>query len=94
MSKLCDLKSIKEAIRNKYAWPGGYPLYLVTNDGEALSINSAREIWRDIVSAHKYDGSRWNRIAAININYEDSSLYCFHSGERIESAYSDDSGEE
>ena len=46
-----NMQRLKQAIRSKYAWPGGYPLYLVTVDGEALSIDAARDCWRQVCHA-------------------------------------------
>ena len=92
MRTTCNLSTIKQALRNKYAWPGGYPLYLVTADGDALSIDAARDNWREICAANMRQGwfsDSW-RIVGVDINYEDPNLYCSHSGERIESAYAED----
>ena len=70
-----------------FAWPGGYPIFFIMSDGEPLSFNSAKTnamlIARSI--CHKArDG--W-RVVACDVNYEDGSLFCCHSGERIEAAY-------
>lgn len=70
-----------------YAWPGGYPLYFITEDGAALSFESARKEFRSIaysVKNHLRDG--W-RVVACEVNYEDNDLRCEHSGKPIESAY-------
>ncbi len=83
------LGTIKTAIRDKYAWPGGHPLYLVANDGGALCIDCARSEYRQI--AHdtvKEWRTGWD-IAGPDINWEDSDLVCSHCGENIESAYGD-----
>ena len=45
------LAKVKQAIRSPYAWPGGYPLYVVLADGEALSVESAEKNWRLICHA-------------------------------------------
>lgn len=85
------LRAVKRAIREPYAWPGGYPVYVVMHDGAALSCESARKEWRSIV-ASTLRGSRdgW-RAAGTAINWEDPDLYCDHSGVRIESAYAESS---
>ena len=83
------LASVKQAIRQPYAWPGGYPLYVIMDDGGCLSIDAARENWREICHStitHARDG--WE-AAAVAINWEDGELYCDHSGERNESAYAE-----
>lgn len=89
---MVTLAEVKNAIRNKYTWPGGYPLFLVMEGGAAVSIDAARECWRDIVAAHLDHAARgtgW-RVAAVAINWEEPDLYCEHSGARIESAYAEE----
>ncbi len=69
---------------------GGYPLYFLTSDGGALSFESVRENLRQVLwSIQTRDNSGW-RVVACDINYEDSDLYCDHSGKLIAAAYSDD----
>ena len=80
---------LKTALRNgKYAWPGGYPIYFVASDGEALSFDAVKENYREVLYAMKYFGdfSGWN-VVACEINWEDEDLTCSHSGDKIESAY-------
>lgn len=84
------LQDVKRAIREPYAWPGGYPLYIVLADGEALSIDAARAEFRQVARATiAQDCSSWQAMGT-EINWEDPSLYCAHSGDRIESAYAED----
>lgn len=86
------LSEIKRVLRSgKYAWPGGYPMFFVTGDGEALSFEAACANFREIVAAHK-GGDRHDQwyLVDYDINYEDPYLYCAHTGDRIESAYADD----
>lgn len=83
------LSQVKGAIRNPYAWPGGYPRYIVMRDGEAMSCQAARDNWRSIVRATLrlyYDG--W-AAAGTDINWEDPALFCCHTNERIPSAYAE-----
>jgi hypothetical protein len=87
------LDKIKTAIRDKYAWPGGYPLYFITGQGEALSIQGAREIWREIITAHNKRRHCDASIEAIEINWEDPGLYCCVTNDRIQSAYAEDQAE-
>ena len=79
--------AVKNAIRNKYAWPGGYPLFLITTDGGALCVACGRKEYKRIAYAVRHalnDG--WN-AAAVDVNWEDPDLYCDHCNTRIESAY-------
>jgi hypothetical protein len=79
--------AVKDAIRNKYAWPGGYPIFIVLHDGESLCVDCAREEFKQIV---------WDWIAKVDtgwfadgadINYEDDDLSCCHCYGPIESAH-------
>lgn len=81
------LSEVKNAIRNPYAWPGGYPKYFIMEDGGALSINSARENFSEIVSSHLLGIKDGWMVAGVDINWEDAELCCDHSNELIESAY-------
>lgn len=89
INSICDFR--KAMRQGNYAWPGGYPLYFVMSDGESLSIKSARENIKEILIALRdNDGRSGWKPAALEINCEDTSLYCSHSNEKIESAYGDD----
>jgi hypothetical protein len=37
------LQQFLKDLDEPYAWPGGYPRFFITNDGEALSFAAARE---------------------------------------------------
>jgi hypothetical protein len=65
-----------------YAWPGGYPLYYVTDQGSILCPAHAN------VEAEYSD----ELIDGVDTNWEDPDLYCEH-GERIESAYAEPEAE-
>jgi hypothetical protein len=71
---------------------GSYPLFFITADGAALSFDSVKENLREIIGAMRSNNRSggWY-IIACEVNYEDADLYCAHSGERIESAYAEDS---
>jgi len=86
-SKIEALRAVKIAIRNVYAWPGGYPMYVVCSDGAALSVKSAAENFRQIAHStlHGYR-DEWD-CAGADINWEDAELTCAHSDESIECAY-------
>ncbi len=73
-----------------YAWPGGYPLFFITSDSAALSFKAVEDN-RELIEEAIRDGdnSGW-RVVANDVNWEDSALYCDHTGDRIESAYAED----
>lgn len=70
-----------------WAWPGGYPLYFITSDGESLSFESVRENYYQCAYSARYGIDDGWRIIGCEINYEDAELTCAHSGKPIESAY-------
>ena len=90
MNRVETLRRVKQAIREPYAWPGGYPRFIVMADGEAVSCEAARAEWRQIVYATLHglrDG--WRAVDTCT-NWEDTALYCAHTGERIPSAYAEE----
>lgn len=83
-------RRIKEIIRSgPFAWPGGYPLYFITSDGEAISFEAVRENWREVCHAVRNGWDCGWRVVACEVNWENPDLYCIHTGDRIESAYSE-----
>jgi len=86
-NSLCAAVSVA---RDPYAWPGGYPRYLVMEDGGTLCPACVKKELRLIIRATRdRDGSGWHS-AGSGINWEDPALFCDHCGRRIESAYADD----
>jgi hypothetical protein len=74
----------------KYAWPGGYPLFYMTTDGGCLCPTCANEN----VDLTLTDDPQWG-IKLVDINWEDKGLFCDNCQKPIESAYgNDDEGEE
>ena len=88
-----NMAQVKACIRaGRFTDIGGYPLYFVCADGEALSFEAARANLREIASAFNTGAKDW-RIVACEINWEDSELTCDHTGEPIPCAYDNESGE-
>ncbi len=77
----------KQLVDNPYAWPGGYPLFAVTDDGAALCKECCRTEADLIDNATVNDG--WD-VVALYVNWEDNTLYCDHCSQQIEAAYNDD----
>ncbi len=90
-SHIKTVADLKDAIRNgPWAWPGGYPIYFITDDGAALSFQTVKKEFRRIASSVKNkDNDGW-RVVAADINWEDTELYDDHTGKKIESAYGGD----
>jgi len=90
-STIETLAQVKACIRAGQSTSlGGYPLYFITSDGAALSFEAViQEFYNVSWDFHRQASTGW-RIVACVVNYEDSALYCAHSGKRIASAYAED----
>lgn len=87
------LESVKNAIREPYAWPGGYPVFTIMDDGAMLCPECARANYRQIAEStrdHSRDG--WQAIGA-DVYWEGSPQACGHCGKPLESAYGDPDSE-
>ena len=84
-------KELKEVLRNgPFAWPGGYPLYFVTEDCGVLSFDAVKSELKQIMRAIKIrDRGGW-LVIGVDVNYEDPALFCEHTNKRIPSAYAED----
>jgi len=80
------LEQVKEAIRSPYAWPGGYPVYMVMADG-LMCPKCARENYRLIVEAtNSHDRHSGWKAEGATVLYEGEECCC-HCGCELESAY-------
>ena len=90
--KIENTKKLDEVLKNgPYAWPGGYPLFFITNDGAAVSFEAVKqeiESVQDSIDSKCDDG--W-QVVAVEVNWEDENLLCDHTGEKIQSAYGETS---
>lgn len=71
-----------------YAWPGGYPIYFVTQDNAALCSLCVTQNRKLINEAYANRDAQWNVVSS-SVNYEDESLYCENCNAKIEAAYAD-----
>lgn len=78
---------VKRAVKEQYAWPGGYPLFIVMEDGACLCVECGKnELGQIATSTANRSRDGWG-AAGIDVNWEDTSLYCDHCSKQIESAY-------
>ena len=86
--RINSVSDFRAAMRQgPYAWPGGYPLYFITNDGAALSFKAAKDNARLIIESIAHNMRDGWRIVAMDVNWEDDSLLCDATFEQIPSAY-------
>jgi hypothetical protein len=80
-----NLSNLKEAVRNKYVWPGGYPLSAITFDGSALCMDCVRKNWRNVCQETLIKG--WEEcgwgVRAVEILWEGGN-YCEHCNECLD----------
>jgi len=89
-SAITSMSEFKSTLRaGAFAWPGGYPLYLVTSDGAALCFECAKEEFHQVCWSIRHDVSDGWKVVAADVNYEDSLLYCAHCDQQIAAAYTD-----
>lgn len=69
--------------REKYAWPGGYPLALVMTDGELLCPHCVAEEFSQISFAARHklrDGWKPEALAILDDSEPESPELCAHCG--------------
>ena len=84
------IQQVKRAIREPFAWPGGYPVYTVMADGELMCPDCAKENFRQIVAeTYSRSNSGW-RAAGAGVKWEGDDEQCCHCGKALQSAYGGD----
>lgn len=68
----------------KFAWPGGYALHAVLEDGDELCFDCCEQNADVIRNADPHSG--WKFIG-VDINWEDDALYCAHCAQQIKPEY-------
>lgn len=88
------MRQVRNAIRNPFAWPGGYPVYVVLSDGLKLCQDCARKEYR-LISASTRNGLRddWSALGA-EVYWEGPTDICANCDCELPSAYGDPDEEE
>ena len=81
------LEQVKNAIRNPYAWPSGYPVYIVMADGELFCRECARSEYKLIADSTRTDRKDGWTASGTMILWEGTDNYCAHCNRELESAY-------
>lgn len=85
MTTSLDAIRLEDGTLPAFAWPGGYPMFYVVDDGEALCPRCA-----NLSEAHEAGEPDGWRLEGYDVNYEDHEMPCAHCGELIEAAYEAD----
>ena len=80
-------KHLKDIVRQPYAWPGGYPKFLIMASGEGVCKKCAKDNAKLIIKATRQGFDAGWEAVAVDVNWEDENLFCDHCGDQIESAY-------
>jgi hypothetical protein len=75
-----------------FAWPGGYPIYYVFNDGGVCCPACANANITLIDQERTNSHGGW-ALGGMDVNYEDTDLHCDHCNAEIPSAYGVPDGE-
>ncbi|MBB5357553.1 hypothetical protein HDE76_000735 [Rhodanobacter sp. ANJX3] len=77
--------------RERYAWPGGYALALVTTDGGVLCPDCVRDQWASVSWSHRVGCSDGFRPAAVTAECDtDEGVTCDHCSRVIFEGFSDE----
>ncbi len=76
-----------------YAWPGGYPLFYLTEDNSILCPDCVNAESDSCAAAMKDRDKQW-WVVAVGVHWEGEPLTCDHCDGEIESAYGVPEGEE
>ncbi len=75
---------LRAALRQPYAWPGGYELFAITSDGGCLCFDCVRAAYRSVsysMRAGINDG--WRVMAIEGAGNCDGPIDCEHCGREI-----------
>ncbi len=79
-----SLRLADSLVREPLSFPGLYPRYAITNDGQPLCSDCCKAERKLTATTTGTDG--WC-VVAVTINWEDATLRCAHCSSRISSAY-------
>lgn len=85
----------RETLRaGPYAWPGGYPLILVCDDGAALCFDCGRSEGPQILRAIRQNERNGWQVIGCQVHWEGPDEECAHCSRAIPSAYGDPADDE
>lgn len=76
---------LKNAIRQKFTWPGGYEIFGITSDGAALCCDCMKKEFKQIAwSIVKNVNDGWKVVTVDNMsNCEPDSITCDHCNKTL-----------
>ena len=86
---ITNTKELREAIRNPYVWPGGYPAYIILSDGALICHECARENYKSLSNSLRHHlGDGWRPVAH-EVYWEGPVDYCAICNKPLKSALGD-----
>lgn len=80
--------------RERYAWPGGYPLVLVLHDGEVLCPDCVADNFSAISSSHRTQArDGWQPAGLEIVEAPECDVHCADCHERIAEGFAEERGE-
>ena len=77
-------KRLKDAIRQHYAWPGGYEIYGITSDGALLCCDCMRKEYKLIAWSRRHECNDGWRVIALTLDCDlDEPESCAHCNKAI-----------
>ena len=77
-----DLKASLRA--GEYAFPGGYTLFFITEDGAALSFEAVKEELYSVFDSIKNDiHDGWQVVGLCSMDICEEAVYCAHTNKEI-----------
>jgi hypothetical protein len=94
MARSQVMQSVREFIREPYAFPGGYPKVLIMSDSECLCAKCAKANYRLISKATRHNDRRdeWH-AEGVDLHLEGPPAFCAHCNAETESAYGEPESE-
>lgn len=85
--RIDNLKTLKVVLRNgNYTDIGGYPLFIVDEEGDAYHVHCVRKIFKSVVKDTKNNKGGYI-MKGVAVNWECDAIYCYECHGVIESAY-------
>ena len=76
-----DMKFLDMA-NERFAWPGGYEIYMVTDDGGVLCSPCVVAEWSEVISVSD-EGDGWHVVAVDHDGNLDEPVNCDHCNREI-----------
>ena len=85
------MRDVKDAIRNPYAWPGGYPKTAICDDGGLLCSDCLKKEYRNVCHSTLNQWRDGWQVTAVDVMWEGDN-HCDHCNACV-NAYPSKEGE-